>query len=90
MLKTYFNHKKFNNDDKVSTVLNYYNELVYSMNIMIELREILDFNIMLSTSKTVEDSLRHLRLSLHKYVDCQQTFVFTVKNIYKKEKDYIF
>ena len=68
--KHYLHHKRFNHEDKLTTICNFYNELKYCLELILRLREAIEFISRMQKQESIEDLIRMLRLDLHKFVGC--------------------
>eukprot|EP00347_Sterkiella_histriomuscorum_P010555 403375839 len=82
--KQYLNQKRFNLDDKIASILNYFNELKYALYLLMGMRDVSQYIVSLQRLQSLEEWKLSLQLNLHKYADCSNTFVFKVKNQFKK------
>eukprot|EP00350_Pseudokeronopsis_sp_OXSARD2_P004279 CAMPEP_0170541956 /NCGR_PEP_ID=MMETSP0211-20121228/1538_1 /TAXON_ID=311385 /ORGANISM="Pseudokeronopsis sp., Strain OXSARD2" /LENGTH=250 /DNA_ID=CAMNT_0010844871 /DNA_START=701 /DNA_END=1453 /DNA_ORIENTATION=- len=80
-LKQYMSQKRFNHEDKEVIIQNLQMELLYSLTVAFDLKEIAEFIINLQGQKELGDFFLQIRLKLHKLLNCQACFLFKVQNL---------
>lgn len=61
---------------------NFYNELKYGLNILMNFKDIVDFIYQLLKLRSVTDIDKDIRLYLHTYFNCEMTIVLSIPNPY--------
>jgi hypothetical protein len=78
----YLSIKRFNNENKDTNLNNFYNELKYSLYILMNFKDIVDFIYQLLKLRSITDIDKDIRLYLHTYFGCEFTIVLTIPNPY--------
>lgn len=78
----YLSIKRFNNENKDTNLLNFYNELKYSLYILMNFKDIVDFIYQLLKLRSITDIDKDIRLYLHTYFNCEFTIVLNIPNPY--------
>ena len=82
IIKMYLSIKRFNNENKDTNLVNFYNELKYSLYILMNFKDIVDFIYQLLKLRSVTDIDKDIRLYLHTYFNCDFTIVLNIPNPY--------
>ena len=83
--KLYFSIKRFNYEDKDAVIKVFYQELKYSLNLIVGFKDIMDFIYDLLKLRSITDIDKNIRLRLHHYFSCEMTMVLHVLNPYNLE-----
>ena len=78
----YLSIKRFNNENKDTNLVNFYNELKYSLYILMNFKDIVDFISQLLKLRSITDIDKDIRLYLHTYFNCEFTIVLNLPNPY--------
>jgi len=82
IIKMYLSIKRFNNENKDTNLVNFYNELKYSLYILMNFKDIVDFIYQLLKLRSITDIDKDIRLYLHTYFNCEFTIVLNLPNPY--------
>lgn len=78
MIHLYLSHKRFNGENKATNLTNFYAELNYSLELLMNTKEVVDFINQLLQQRNFEDLDRQIRLYLHTYFNCEFTITLRI------------
>ncbi len=78
MIHLYLSNKRFNGENKATNLANFYTELKYGLDLIVNTKNIVDYIYQLLLKKNMDELEREIRLYLHTYFHCEFTMILTV------------
>jgi hypothetical protein len=86
LFKVYLKHKRFNQESKDNTIRSFHNELKYALSLVVAFKDLVDFIYGLLRLRSIADLDKDIRLSLHRYFNCEQTMVLSITTPHSLEE----
>ena len=80
MINMYLSVKRFNGENKLQNLTNFHTELKYCLNLLMNIKDIMDFIQELAHQRTIEAIDKDIRLYLHTYFNCEFTIILSLSN----------
>ena len=80
MINMYLSVKRFNGENKQQNLTNFHTELKYSLNLLMNIKDIMDFIQELAHQRTIQAIDQDIRLYLHTYFNCEFTIILSIQN----------
>ena len=78
MIHLYLSNKRFNGENKATNLANFYTEIKYALDLIVNTKNAVDFIFQLLLKRNIEELEREIRLYLHTYFHCEFTMILSV------------